>query len=606
MLLYGLIEFENLREPTRIRSLQSTMDHVGRKNELLFESNGIYLGSSQRLDSVQSNALFETQEYVLLYTGRIFNHAFLASELSYTSDAACFLAAFLKWGNNAANYINGEFAVVIINKQTKQVDFFRDHIGACSLSYSFQGDIFVFATSPFEIAQSQLIKYTFNERYFLQRRLRLKTNYAFTYFNEIQKVIPGYHYTFANGEITQYNYWKPEDIKRKKNISREEVVSTLRGLVNQAVKKRMSSIPMGMHVSGGLDCTGVASVVAKLSEHPSELKGYSWTPLALNEVDPSYPIKGGNEKEFIDAFSQESGVPIRYVSEPDEDFRARMLNPEFEQMSIEEPVMRQAERDGVQLLFSGWGGDEFLSLSNRGLIAHLTFTGRWVYLLRFFRDISSLKKLYHFFLSEVVGQLNPLNKYHSKKEMRKLFTYLSKDIVERNKTYIEENQMQSIYGKRGRDRFIMNLLYNYHMPNRMDSWSYFGDKYGLRYTYPLLDKEVLDYWFSIPIEFTYDFKQSRGLYREVMQGYLMDKIRLRKDKTENLRIQFSFNQKENAFPYFVRSFNEIKTENLVPDNVEAIATTEKLHTEKQIMPTIIKVNRFIGYIQEYNLLKKYF
>ena len=144
------------------------------------------------------------------------------------------------------------------------------------------------------------------------------------------------------------------------------------------------------------------------------------------------------------------------------------------------------------------------------------------------------------------------------------------------------------------------------MPNRMDSWSYFGDKYGLRYTYPLLDKEVLDYWFSIPIEFTYDFKQSRGLYREVMQGYLMDKIRLRKDKTENLRIQFSFNQKENAFPYFVRLFNEVSCENLVPDNVEAIAATEKLHTEKQIIPTISKVNRFISYIQEYNLLKKYF
>jgi hypothetical protein len=34
MLLYGLIEFKNLYEPTRIRSLQRTMDHVGRKNEL--------------------------------------------------------------------------------------------------------------------------------------------------------------------------------------------------------------------------------------------------------------------------------------------------------------------------------------------------------------------------------------------------------------------------------------------------------------------------------------------------------------------------------------------------------------------------------------------
>jgi hypothetical protein len=45
------------------------------------------------------------------------------------------------------------------------------------------------------------------------------------------------------------------------------------------------------------------------------------------------------------------------------------------------------------------------------------------------------------------------------------------------------------------------------------------------YKYPLLDKAVLEFWFSLPIEYTYRNKPFRFLYREAMKGILTEKVR---------------------------------------------------------------------------------
>ena len=604
--IYGIIDLDSKQRTI------SDIDHLGNavswenfQSKTVYQKDGIYLGTSWlKQDSFQESVL-ETEEYILIYEGRIFNHDALSKLIEYTTDASCFLSAYLKWGKESADKISGEFSVVIIHKKTKKVDFFRDHIGASSLSYFFNNQTFIFSTHTFGIAKSKLVKYTYNERYLIHRRLDLKSIYEHTYFNEISKVTPGYHYVLENCSIEKHNYWKPEKIKRNRSITRKEAVSHLKKLLLTAVKNRMIDETMGLHVSGGLDCTGVASIVAQLNQK-QELKGYSWTPAQLNKADLNLGIKGGNEKEFINAFSKESGIPIYYVNETNEDFRKREVNPEFEHMPIEQPTMHLAEEHGVKLMFSGWGGDEFLSLSNRGVSTHLFFTFRWFSLIRlmYFRSIKNvLSSIY----TDSLSQLNPFYKRRGWKEMSANLRYLNADFILKHKKYIHEKIDKSIYGKKGRNQFILNLLYNYHIPNRMDSWTYFGAKHGYRYTYPLLDKDVLDYWFSLPIDFTYDLKFSRNLYREVMEGILIDAIRLRNDKTENLRIQHTFNQKNEAFPFYLAQFKNTKPNKIQRfENTDLIAKTADKNTEKQVMSTILKTNRFMNYLKEYYLIEKYF
>ena len=96
---------------------------------------------------------------------------------------------------------------------------------------------------------------------------------------------------------------------------------------------------------------------------------------------------------------------------------------------------------------------------------------------------------------------------------------------------------------------MLNLLKNYHIPERMDSWSLYAERYGFEYKYPLLDKELLEYWFSIPVKHTYKNFETRLLYREAMKGILTEKIRKRTDKGEGARIAYSLKNSKDGIRY---------------------------------------------------------
>ena len=70
----------------------------------------------------------------------------------------------------------------------------------------------------------------------------------------------------------------------------------------------------------------------------------------------------------------------------------------------------------------------------------------------------------------------------------------------------------------------------------------------------MLDKQVLEFWFSLPVEFTYKDFNSRLLYRETMKGILTEKIRIRKDKGEALRIAYTQKNDQDGEEYLKNLF----------------------------------------------------
>jgi hypothetical protein len=151
---------------------------------------------------------------------------------------------------------------------------------------------------------------------------------------------------------------------------------------------------------------------------------------------------------------------------------------------------------------------------------------------------------------------------------------------------------------------MLNLLYNYHIPDRMDSWALHAEKYGFEYKYPLLDKAVLEFWFSLPIEFTYCNMQSRFLYREAMKGILTEKVRLRRDKGESLRIAYTQKNQKDSLKYIQNLFLSIsKQDHLAFFRseffIKGFNKGDKNKTRK-------KANRLTFYLRYVELTKKYF
>ncbi len=601
--IYGIINLDQKPVTTQeIDSLATAVKWEGFQEHTTI-ANNYALGYCHHLERKPNAGIFEYENLIVLADIRIYNTLELQNHFSFVSPEEAFAKGYQKWGIDCANYINGDFAVVIFDQNKNEAHLFRDHIGARPLTYWFNNNQLIFASHEFGLAQSKLIKTALSEEKLIIDFFQQTRNYSQTTFENIYKIIPGHSICFSPNGKQQTKYWKPEEIKKNKTLSFDQAVIQLRKLLIEATENRIESGKTGVHVSGGLDSTGVAAILADTIEDKSQLMGYSWTPEKLD-----IEFEGVNEKVLIETFAQEKKVAIKYLQLNENELSKDLILPEFERMSIEHPTMKMAGKDQVTTIFSGWGGDEFVSLSTRGIYNHLFFSLKWKTLGRFVLK-SGIKPSIMRFKTEVLPVLIPfglLPTYRSKDWS--ILRYTRSHFIRKHWKKIFLNSSKNIFGYGNRTQFMLNLLHLYHIPDRMDSWSLHSERYGFVYKYPLLDKAVLEFWFSMPIEYTYCNMQSRFLYRETMKGILTECIRVRRDKGEGMRISYTHKNRSNDREYIKNIFLSISEQEHLPffDQEEIIKTFDK--TNKKLHPKKERERENISflYLRYVALTKKYF
>lgn len=548
--------------------------------------------------------IFHNKEVIVLADIRLYNHEELKKSFGYHTPEEALAKAYLEWGTDFANHINGDFAVMVFDRRTNQAHLLRDHIGARPLAYWFSNRKLIFASHEYGLARSSLFPVSLSEEKLVNDLFLRKGNYQQTAFEQIRKVKPGHCLTFtAKGQPVETKYWKPENIQKDKTLSFEAAVTRLRELLIRATCTRMEPVKTGLHVSGGIDSCGIASIVAGHATDKGLLTGYSWTPETFSD-----PVEGVNEKEFIDAFSEDKAVSVKYVSTRENETVKNAMLPEFPVQHIEHPVMQMAGKEGIEILFSGWGGDEFVSLSTRGTVNHLFFTFKWITLLQYARE-RGLKHTLFQLRSDVLPLLIPfglLPVYRSGFTNWSLLRLLKTSFIRRHLKQIFFHRRRNIFGYGNRTRFARNLINLYHLPNRMDFWAINAERYGFEYKYPLLDKDALEFWFSIPVEYTYKDFQSRLLYREAMKGILTEKIRTRKDKGEALRIAFSFKEQLEGKKYLAELFHALPEKDHLPFfRPRAFNKVINMPPSKEPIKNWREINKLIFYLRYVALVKKY-
>lgn len=140
----------------------------------------------------------------------------------------------------------------------------------------------------------------------------------------------------------------------------------------------------------------------------------------------------------------------------------------------------------------------------------------------------------------------------------------------------------------------------------MESWAINAERYGYEYKYPLLDKEMLEFWFSIPAEYTYKNFHPRLLYREAMKGILTEKIRMRENKEEALRIANSLKELENGKKYMKKFFNSLPPEEHLPFfKSEAFRKVFDQPVSKDTLKKVRNWWQYAYYLRYVVLVKKY-
>ena len=466
-------------------------------------------------------------------------------------DSIIILLAYEKWGRDCASRLIGAFAFALWDRKQQILFCGRDHMGFKPFYYYEDDRCFIFASDIEGLLASAEVPHRPNEP-LLAAYLQENTHFAEkrqTFLADIVKLPPAHQLTVTAKTSQLAQYWSLDDIAPVRLPSDEAYAEQLRELLLEAVQCRIRTpFPVGCHLSGGLDSSSVTAIAAQLLRQSGKTPtGYSWSP-----PPPATDQCPDDERRLIQAVCKQENIECQYIDLKVEDVVRTYLRDfsrdPAEMMLREELVQDQAARDGVRIMLSGWGGDEGITINGRGFWSGLFLQGRWG---KLHREICSLTQNSGQ-NSGVISGLRSLKRYAGITYRKVLLPLVPEPIWYRwrgwpgcypltciNPSFAKQHR-DAVIAMRGpylRERPGVQgtqwlLLNNGHLTKRIEAWAVNGARQGLLYSYPLLDRRILEFCLGTPPDQFVQQGWSRSLMRRAVEGILPPAIQWHRSKTE--------------------------------------------------------------------------
>jgi asparagine synthase (glutamine-hydrolysing) len=220
----------------------------------------------------------EDGSVVLVYNGEIYNHQELRAGLQSRghryrtrSDTETIVHLYEEYGTDLVQHLRGMFAFALWDKAKRKLFAARDRLGIKPFYYRLTPERLVFASEIKAMVEHPLVSPQLNHS-------AIPEYLAFGYlagpetmFEKILKLPPGHTLEIdERGSATVRQYW---EIPAGPPEPRPEqyYVSTYRQMLEDAVSSHLlSDVPLGMFLSGGLDSSAIAALMARSRREPIE------------------------------------------------------------------------------------------------------------------------------------------------------------------------------------------------------------------------------------------------------------------------------------------------------------------------------------------------
>jgi asparagine synthase (glutamine-hydrolysing) len=285
----------------------------------------------------------ETGSVWVVFNGEIYNHADVRRELQARghqyrtkSDTETIVHAYEEWGDDCVHRFRGMFAFALWDAPKRRLLLVRDRLGVKPLYWTRQGDTLLFASEIKAILASGQVTPEARVEAIPEVLSTRSVAGTETLFRGIHRLAPGHLLVFENGSIQTRQYWDVPLGERDTTIKRDEVVPRFRELLQESVRLRlMSDVPLGVFLSGGIDSSAIAALMARLIDRPLQTFSVAFKDRAFNELEYSREVAdaiGANRHEtviddtdFFDALpklvwhedepvAHPSSVPLYFVS----------------------------------------------------------------------------------------------------------------------------------------------------------------------------------------------------------------------------------------------------------------------------------------------------
>ncbi len=586
----GYISDKNIN----IKEMNDVLSHRGPDNQTVFSDKHVALGHTRLsiLDlSDESNQpmLSQSQRYVIVYNGEVYNFLDLKKELielgvtfQKESDTEVVLEGFEQWGTALFEKLNGMFAFSIYDKKLNKIYIARDRFGIKPLYYyNHHHQDFIFGSEIKSILTSNIVKKEISYQGLYEYLHFATTLGETTFYNNIKKLESGHfiEYDIENRALEIKKYKVNYELSSS-NDSLDDAIKKTKELFENAVKRQLvSDVPIGIFLSGGVDSTAITAYATK--HYNGKVKTFS----------AGFDFDGGdneleNAKFIANHFGtehQELHIKGDNVPEILEDLNHHFDQPFGDAANIPLYLMSQALKGKEKVILQGDGGDELFAGYHRYIRLHHYKTYKGIA-----RFLSIIRNLIPKSSSKYKGLrfLFALNQKEPSHEMAYILSqemfnedpadYFSEEIQEQLQKVEPFQRYQHFYNKFKELDPVNRALYtdmNIILPDlyfeKVDRATMAN---SLEVRVPFLDNDLAAYAMSLPSHYKVRGKEKKYLLKKAFEGVVPDKILYGPKKGFGVPFQYWLREPMKEFMLNTIRASEIynsKIEQLMQDHISA-------------------------------------
>lgn len=506
-----------------------------------FKKKNIYL-LHNRLKIIdlsdQANQPYTRSGYTLVFNGEIYNFKEIKKNLvlkgykfKTNSDTEVLLTNFIHKKFKAFEDFEGMWSLAIWDDNSKQLILSRDRFGQKPLFYFQDNNQIYFSSQINQITAISDYNFKINNKKifdYLGSGYRVLFKDDRTFYKKIKHFPPSSYAVIHNNNIIFKKYWKMTSRINSK-IKYEDAKNKISFLVKKSIKNCLiSDQQTSLMLSGGVDSNiilksikdlnhsdiTVCSVLDSDSRYDESeninlsLQGEEFKKILINEKDVLKKNFLNNLRDKINFYSSPVLTISSYVSS-------------FLQKKISE--------SGIRVNLSGIGADEVFT----GYYQHHAY---FLKTLKDFKDQNKFNKHYHEWRKYIFPIVrNPFLKNEKK--------FLKKNYRSSLLNYLVNPNILEILKKKYSYKFFEEKCFNNLLKNRMFNELLFENIPTMLYEddrnhmfnsienrSPFLDKDLVEYAMSLPIEFLIKNGTAKFILRDSFKGKVNNKILFNNEK----------------------------------------------------------------------------
>lgn len=534
--------------------MRDTLHHRGPDDEGLYFSGSLGLAfrrlSIIDLDSGHQPMSNHEGSVWMVFNGEIYNYVELRDNLlkqgvafKSQSDSEVIIHMYERFGTDCVNYLNGMFSFVIWDEKKKELFAARDRVGIKPFYYYQDNERIIIGSEIKAIIEHPSVKRIPNYLAILDYLQYMYCLGDKTFFEGVHKLLPGHTLQAdPSGKINKKQYWDLH-FSPDNSMKEQDAVEMLTSALQDSMRMHLrSDVPLGCHLSGGLDSSAVTSIAREILGSTVSIDTFSGKFNENSFFDETEYAKIVSKR--MDSRYHEVIPDVDEVRHVIETMAWIMDEPAVGPGMIPQYFVSRMARDHVKVVLGGQGGDELfggypryflasgLQTQQQGTAASSSNRMSFVYqylkkrgfkttvekAVSYFRTRSdSVENRWKFFSttlrydSRLLGeQLKPINRDYNNDDS--FFEYFRKD------------NAQQTFDKMLYHDFKTYLPALLHVEDRTSM------AVSLESRVPLLDYRIAELAAKIPVSLKVKNGDPKYILKQAVKGIVPDEIINRKDK----------------------------------------------------------------------------